>query len=221
MPVTLDDLIDGVQSDVQDPDGNIFTDAVATDLVNAGIDAVSEVAPRSFVEDITPSQGEFRYQLLDSTADSSVEVSRVEIWDMTVSPNRPISRVPPASESLLNSSESGWVQWGAFLELPFAFAQYLDPAKYILKVWGYAPYTQLETGADETDLPTRGIWAVREYAAYQAYDRLAAKRALFTQWQTQANNADVSFAGLMNALSIWQQKWERRRKQLLVLREIP
>jgi hypothetical protein len=218
---TFAELKTAVSRDIRDPDNETFVAADVADLINGGIAEVSRFAPRLFQEDITPVVGDFKYHLLAEAADSSVEVRRVEVWDTTTDPERPIAHVPPGSESLLNASEAGWDLWAGWLWLPYTYAAFLDPAAHMIKVWGYAPYTQLVADDDVTDLSVDAQWAVREFAAYTAYDRLVAQRSLYTQWQTAANNADISPAGLMNALSIWQQKWERRRKQLLVLRESP
>jgi hypothetical protein len=55
----------------------------------------------------------------------------------------------------------------------------------------------------------------------RGFEYLLSDRSLFEQWATQANNTDVTPAALANILGLWMSKWERRRKQLREIRQLP
>lgn len=61
--------------------------------------------------------------------------------------------------------------------------------------------------------------ALVAYARKEGMERLNMSRELFTQWQTQSNNSDVSPAALMNALTLARDEWRRLSRKLVVLRD--
>lgn len=203
---------------LRDESNTTFTAAMVEDLINSGIVELSRIAPRQFQEDID-ADGSLEYALDTMDSDPRIRIVRVEAWDASVTPNRQICRIEPASESLSNESEAGWKWWAGVLSIPYGYSTYLADNTKVIRVWGYAPYTQLVNDSDTTDLPDDLVDAVVEYAAWHGFDRLAADRALYTQWQTTANNTDVSFAALLNSVAVFRGNWERRRKQLITLLE--
>lgn len=212
---TLTNLITFVARDLRDPTLATFTTQEITDFINAGIDAVSEVAPRQAQEDIEPD-GSNEYTPLTVT-----RPTRVEVWSVAPQTIHSLHRIPAAAEGFTNETDVGWKMWAGVLTLPYGFAAYLADDTKNLRIWGYAPYTQLVNGGDTADLSNNAEWAVREYAALQGYERLMNDRSLFANWQTQSNNTDVSVAALINAWATRSQQWERRRKQLTILQESP
>ena len=106
-------------------------------------------------------------------------------------------------------------------ELPSGWASFLADDTYTIRVWGGKPWTHLVNGGDTTDLDEDAQDAMRECAVFHGFERLLNERVLFAQWQTQSNNTDTSTAGLINAVALWQARWDRRRKQLAEIRELP
>lgn len=213
---TLADIRVMVARALKDPENRTFDEDTLDDLINSGINEVSQLAPQRFVEDVTPTVGQYRYALISGTARAGTRATRVELWDVTLEPSRFLHRIAPANEApLADSSENGYRVHNGELWLPSRFADSLDPDAYVIRVWGETPYLQLASPAAETDLSTAALWAVRERATLSGYEHLAAERALFKQWQAETHNTDVSFASLLNLITVWEQKWQRRRKQLL------
>lgn len=205
--------------ELRDTSNQTFTTALLTDYINAGIVDISRFAPRPFQEDIEPD-GSLSYALLTS-ADPRIRLVRVEIWDVAPNPVRMLFSIPSAAGSFYNNSEVGWRVWSGTLELPYAYSSYLADDTRNLRVWGYAPYTKLVADDDDTDLDESGQEAVVDYAIMRAYEALANDRSLFQQWQINANATDVSLAAILGALDRFASRWERKRRQLFEMRELP
>jgi hypothetical protein len=216
---TLADLQVQVSREMRDPNNQTFTTALLTDYLNAGIADISRMAPRQFQEDIEPD-GSLSYALL-TTADPRIRLVRVEIWDVAPNTVRMLIAIPSAASSLWSQTEAGWRVWNGNLELPYTYAAYLADDTRNLRVWGWSPYTKLVASDDDTDLDEGLQEAVVEYAIYRAYEALANDRSLFQQWQINANATDVSVAAILGAMDRFAQRWERRRRQLFELRELP
>ncbi len=222
MSATLTELQAIVARALRDPDNDTFALSDLTDLINNGITVVSNMAPRQFREDLDGTGSE-TYELLEGAADERLEIRRVEIWT-TVSlgvPDRFKCRVPPASGEYVNASQVGWDWWASELVLPRFYADIAADDTFLVRVWGYAPYTTLVNDDDETDMGTETQYAATEYATLLGYERLIADRALFQKWQGQQNNTDASLAGLNAVVGERRRNWERLRKQLVALRERP
>jgi hypothetical protein len=212
---TLTQLITAISRDLRDVGNNTFTTAMVTDLINSGITELSRIAPKLFQEDIEPD-GSLSYEIQDGEPRCRIE--RVEVWAVDPDTVQQLIRIPAASEGLSNETEAGWRFWNGSVELPYAYAAYLADDTKNLRIWGWGPYAQLDDGSDASDLGVGGEAALKEYCLYMAYDRLASERALFRQYQVQANNTDVTFAGLMGAINQYRSRWERRRDQLMMSR---
>jgi hypothetical protein len=152
-----------------------------------------------------------------------IEVLSVELWDVTTTPYTPLYHIAPASEAYVTYSETGWRVWDGVLRIPRSIPVYVDgsEANYKLRILGYAPYTPLVNANDVVGLSNEREWALRAYCRVEALQRLVSERDLFSQWQIRSNNTDVSPAALMNALSLAQADWNRRSRQITVLREAP
>jgi hypothetical protein len=214
---TLTQLQTKVSRELRDTGNATFELALLTDYLNDGIVELSRIAPRRFQEDITPD-GSLSYPIL-TTADPRVDVRRVEIWGTDTV--RMLFTIPSSASSLQSNTEAGWRVWSGTLELPYAYATFLADSTYNLRVWGYAPYTKLVNGTDETDLDESGQQAVVEYAIMRAYEALANDRALFKQWQIAANATDISLAAILGAMDRFSRRWERQRRSLFEMREMP
>lgn len=204
---------------LRDPGNEVFSLSDLTDLINNGIVVVSNMAPRQYREDI-PGAGDNPIDINSGTADERYEIRRVEIW--TAATGVPVAyylRVPPASSEYQSNSQAGWDYWDGAIQLPKGYADILADDTYALRVWAYAPYTEMDDAADVSDLTVETEFAVREYAILQGYERLHGDRVLFQKWQGQHNNTDVTAASLINTVQAYRSSWERLRKQLAGLRE--
>jgi hypothetical protein len=152
-----------------------------------------------------------------------IEVLSVELWDVTTTPYTPLYRIPPASEAYVTYSETGWRVWDGVLRVPRYIPVRVDGSEdhYKLRVLGYAPYTPLVNANDVVGLSNEREWALRAYCRVEALRRLIGDRATFSQWQIRSSNTDVSPAALMNDLSLAEAEWNRRSRQIAVLREAP
>lgn len=215
-----------VASVIGDPANATFTSAVIGDLINAALAEIGRIAPSRFSEDLTPVVNSMEYYprlIALGTSSPEVEINRVEIWDLSQSPPMPLRRVEPASGQYVNYSEAGWYMYDGTLSLPRWVPLFLKTheATHKIRIWGYSPYKALALDADIVPLSNEREWALRAYCRVEALQRLLAERDLFTQWQTTANNSDVSPAALMNGLNIALDDWRRKAKAITVLREAP
>lgn len=211
-----------VARDLMDPTNASFSATVVGDLINFGINEVSRICPRNFQEDITPD-GSLSYEILGGDAVRRTRLHRVEVWlsATATAPLQPYARVPSLRSSLINDSQGGWTVEGGFVVLPYAWSRFLLTDTYTLRIWGTTPYLQLVNDGDTADLDADLEFAVRECATAEGYDRLLASRALFGQWQTQANNTDMSFGQALQLAERWRQAWKDRRRSLIELAQTP
>lgn len=209
---------------INDPDHNTFSITVVKDFIAAALTEVGGVIPVRFIEDITPTADTLTYDLQQGTGlfnavVPEVEVRRVELWDGSTTPDTFITRLQPGSGEFVNSSDVGWECWNGTLRLTNAMEQVIDPAVHFIKVWGYRPYITLTNDSDDPGLSNEAEQALLWYVRVEALEMLNASRELYSQWQTQTGNTDISPAGLMNELTIARDEWRRRSRKLMVLRE--
>jgi hypothetical protein len=62
------------------------------------------------------------------------------------------------------------------------------------------------------------IYSVRSYAKSEGYDLLSHDRSLFSQWQGQTNNTDVSPTQMMQMAGNAKQEWDRHRGLIRTVR---
>lgn len=219
---TFGNLKTYVARDLRDESNKSFSATVIGDLINDAINKVSDIIPRQFQEDITPD-GSQSYQILDGDATRRTALYRVEIWQAASGslPDRYYCTIPSLRSALVNNTQAGWTVEGGSILIPYRYAQLATTDAYILRLWGTTPYLQLVNDGDTADLDSDAEFAVRECATAEGYDRLLASRALFGQWQTQANNTDMSFAQALSLAERYRQAWKDRRRQLSAMRQMP
>lgn len=214
-----------VARDLRDPSNKTFSATEVGDLILSGLTEVGRLAPERFQEDLTVVADTLRYQLrMDeflNVAVPELEVVRVEVWDITDTPDKFLYRVRPADAEYQTHSYAGWKLWGGFLELPNWIEESLTVGDHSIRVWGYSPYPMPADDNAQLGVSNELEQAIRAYCRVEAAQRLLADRTLFTQWQTRANNSDVSPAALMNDLNIALEDWRRRSRAITVLREAP
>lgn len=176
----------------------------------------------NFTTDI--EDGTLFYRSAANPPNTEIEINRVELWNIFEFPERPMGVIPPAAGEYVNYSEVGWSFWSGTLQIPDRYVRAYGPTDttgYALRVWGYAPYLQMASESDDIGMSAELQWALRAYCRVEALQRLVFERDLFSQWQIRSNNTDVSPAALMNSLSLAQADWNRRSRQIAVLREAP
>lgn len=211
-----------VATDLRDPSNVTFSAGTVADLINAALTEVGRIAPERFQEDLTVVAGQLAYPLRSSVFGvpvPEIEVKMVEVWSKATTPHRFLGRLNAASAGYSRSSIDGWMVWGGVLTLTNVIVDWLDPAKHVIRVWGYSPYLKLTTDSQVLTVSNELEQAMRVYCRIEALQRLVFDRDLFSQWQSIAGNTDVTPAGLMNSLSLAQADWRRRERQLFVPRE--
>jgi hypothetical protein len=139
----------------------------------------------------------------------------------TVEANAPVARLTAAAGEYANDSRAGWSIWRGLLTVTPSTAEALELNKYILRLWGYAPRLRLLSTEDVAELDDDAEFAVRECAVLFGWQRLWQSKAMFTQWQLDTDNREVSAGQLLQAINLAESQWNRRRKQLASLRILP
>jgi hypothetical protein len=221
---TLAELRTTVSTDLRDPSNKVFLTTDVDSMIKSALTEVGKLAPARFQENIDPVQDQLEYtlqSLVFTEAIPEIEVNRVELWDASVIPNKPITMVPPASEAYINFSNTGWYNRDGVLEMPYSLVAMIGTAfaNYLYRVWGYRPYPTVSVDADVIPVSGEREQAMRDYCLVLGLKRLVMERDLFTQWQTHAGNTDVTPAALMNAMNLAITEWRARSRSITVLRE--
>lgn len=201
-PPTLADLREKVARDLRDPNLNAFSAEDILDFINFGIGEVNRIRPVEEVYEADVDDIEQTDYDLDLTL-----VWRVEVWR----DGQYLTRITPNEG---DKSIGGWEYYAQTLSIP-DFRNVLNTDTDILRVWGYR--NRSTAGAEDEALELVDIdeeHAVRAYAGVLGYQRLMADRSLFQQWQTQANNTDVSPNQLTGMLGVRQSEWDELRRRI-------
>ena len=222
---TFSELKTVVARRLRDTSNSTFSTTDLGDFINSAISEIGRLAPSRFQEDITPVADTFSYPLnFDAFAGVEVpeiELVRVEVWDASASPQKPIMLVQPQSAQPINYSNAGWVNWGGRLEIPYRTVNFLDVDSHLIRVWGYSPYVSMVADGDVIPVSAELQDAIILWCRIEAMRALLDNRVLFKQWQTQSNNSDVSPAMLGSDLNSALEEWRRKSKAIFVLREAP
>ena len=205
-PPARDVLRAAISRDLHDSDNKVFATDEVNDLINMGIAELNRLAPVEYLDDIALVSDTFTYEL-----DANVEeVVRVEVWRD--------DKYARSISSISEQSNTGWEFFAHTLMLPTYLM--LDPDEDSLKVWGYQVRDPLDDDDDVLDSDLDGENVIRSYCQFTCFQRLIASRALFQQWQTQANNADVSATQLLGMASVYAREWRDLRNRVRRLRRI-
>lgn len=208
-----------ISHDLSDDGGDTFDVVAVKDMVNAGIAEISRFAPRAYQEDITPVADTLSYRLQSSVfsaPEPEIMSHRVEVWDNSRTPPWFLFLARSLVGEYMDTTSAGWEVFGGLLSLTNAQASVLDPARHLIRVWGYSPYPQLVNDNDTFPGPKTLEFAVRKFCRVEALRRLSLQRDLFTQWQRQPNNSDVSPASLLSALAAAEDDWRRTARNLVI-----
>lgn len=206
---TLSQLRTSVARDIRDPNKTTFVDANLTDLINAGISEVSRVCPRETIEDVNPVVGTYIYPVATKTA------FRAEVW------RDGAFYTLIAHNDEMDSSQGGWSLHGGNLIVPNGVIDSgRDFTLDVFKLFGYSGRAQLVNDNDVAELDADTEWGVRAYARFMAFQSMNALRPLFSQWQAQSQNTDVSLNQLEQMVTIYSREWDKTRNHLRTLRKV-
>ena len=222
------DIRTQIQRELRDPNGNSWTTAELNDLINSGINAVSDLSPREIREDITYTfpytiaQGAFGKIKEVTLTNSFYNIFRVEILNS----NSQLHTNLPASVS--EGSSTGWEWFNGKLLLPenmFYPSETVsvagNPTERIkVRVYGYGRHTFLSDDATDTTLTDQEQQAVRVYAVAEALSRLMTDRANFQQWQIASGSTDISISELAVLANSARQRWFGERGRLRKMRRL-
>lgn len=203
---TLSDLRTYVAQDLRDTSFETFSQSEVDDLVNAGIDAVSDVYPRELVA----SLGTISASVRTYSASSFGNIYRLDIYNSSGSYRHTV----PIGVG--NGPNSGWELHGGVIYLP-PFATLTDGDT--VRAYGYARYAQLSASSATTDLDATGIKALRVFCQAEAFQLLMNDRSLFAQWQGQPGNTDITGLGMAQLASAKAGRWEREKARIRRMRK--
>jgi hypothetical protein len=214
-----------VSRELRDPTNKTFSVMDVYDFINAALLEVGRIYPIQRVFDINPPDPPAVVPLTYAPGDSSgfpafEQIFRVEIYRQNVNPlgGPAVINIPPNQSD--QSSQGGWELFANTLYLPQSTV--IDGKNDTIKVWGYVrrktanPST--DTANEILDLDPEADYAVRDYACNEGYQRLVNVRDLFQQWINSPGNTDISVTQMMAIANGYEQKWQRTRKHLALLR---
>ena len=216
---TLAELREKVRRDLRDSEG-VFLDAQVTDFIQMGMVELNRTRP---VEKRVEYAGDtdFASEVLPFTYVFAVELStRRDVADV-----HQWETIHPMNASH-GYGRNGWEFWAGRLHLwsghVSGIANNVDrygADQVTIAVWGYGDRALPELDADIMDF-TDSVdeMAVRKYAQFEGLRALDQDRALFAQWQTQANNSDISTTQLNQMVNAASGDWDRMRKRIFTIR---
>lgn len=203
----FDHLKDSVALDLRDSAFKTFTEPAVGALINEGIAELDRLRPWQRVvalpwvypaEEIALG----RQRVLSLEGQNDVD----QQW----------LYVPQASHVHEGIATDGWDQWGDTLILPKGILLSATTAFRALVYEDRDPLVAETDVAQFFDMTDEQV--VRCYARWTALEALLHDRTLYQQWQTQANNSDVSPTQLLQMASTFKQEWSDLRKRAVLLR---
>ena len=204
---TLATLQTNIAAALRDSANSTFTTTELTAFINRGLNELGGVYPREIVNtSTTVSSGVYSYAL----PTGMTYPYRVDIY--TDAGSYYATLAPSRGEG----PNDGWQVHNGTLYLPPGMSL---TTGYTLHLYGYGVYTQLSATSDTTDLDTVGEWAVLLYAQMAGLKALTIDRALFQQWQADANNTDVTPIAVGQLYQIARRDWTDEKTRLRKLRK--
>jgi hypothetical protein len=219
---TLAELMVDVATILRDPENRVFEDADLRLFIELALAEISDFAPERFTEDIAPVADQSVYQVRASVLPDDtpeIQLGLVELWDTGATPAVRLAELNPASNERGGGSQAGWRMWNGSLRLSDYQMRLLDPDRHSIRVYGYSPYAQPDSDDDTLNLSASLQRALLVRCRIEGYNQLDTDRNLFTQWQTRANNSDVSPAALHQGLTLARDEWRQRVRALTILRD--
>lgn len=203
---TLSDLRTKLARHLRDTSNDTFSTDELDDLINQGIDAVSEIRPRQVVQTVgTVAASTYSYAVSDFS-----NIYRVDLYE---SDGTYRTTLPPTTGEGPNS---GWELHGGVLYTPPDLTYTVGDT---IRVFGYGGYTQLSASTSTTDLDTTLQWALMVFAQAEGFQRLIVDRVKFQQWQTTATNTDVTALALASMAGQARGRWREEKNRLRSMRK--
>lgn len=230
---TRADIRAEIRRDLRDPvnpttgNGITWSNNELNDLINSGIDAVSDLSPVESTEDyefVFPNYaGQNQGIPLEFVPDVPFKnIFRVDILDAA---GRYYETLPIYSDSRWGN---GWQWFAGKVILPSAYQYPIerfsqsgnDYERVNVRVWGYRRHAQLEIDAIESDLTTAEKNAVKIYVQAEALSRLMIDRADFQQWQIASGATNMTISELSVLASSARTRWRMEMQRLRKFRQI-
>ena len=197
-----------VAQDLRDPNKKTFTDEHLKSLVNEGIAELDRLRPLEQVVTLP-----WVYPTGSVSLDNQIViVLEAQHGDDTA----PWLIVPKSTGDLGGIASDGWDQWGDELLLPHGIYTTELTTFRALVYGGRGKLIDDDEVAPFSDSTDEEV--VRSYARWTALEMLLHDRALYQQWQMQANASDVSPTQLLQIASTYRQAWADLRKRAVRLR---
>lgn len=216
-----------VRRDLRDPDAKTWSNDEINDLINSGIDAISDLSPVETVESfeaVFPSlAGGNMGKSLEFTPDTTfTNIFRVDVLDL----NLRFYETLPISTG--HGWGNGWQWFAGKLHIP---AGYSYPTfelvvgedtyeRVNLKIWGYKRHILLNDDSTTSDLTDQEKNAVKIYVQAEALQRLMVDRADFQQWQIAAGASDMTISELSVLASSARTRWRMEQQRVRKMRQL-
>lgn len=222
------DLRTQISRELRDPDNKSWSEQEINDLINAGINAVSDLSPLERREDITYT---FPYTTAEGAWGKIKEVTpttdfynifRVEILDK----DSKLFETIDANNG--QGSSTGWEFWNGKILLPENYYYPTEKAtvdgetyeQVKIRVFGYARHDMLFNDVTESTCSEQELVGVRSYAVAEAMTRLMVDRANFQQWQVVSGATNVSITELSVLSNTARLRWREEQRRLRKMRRL-
>lgn len=222
-----EDIREEIRRDLRDPDGKTWSDTEINDLINAGIDAISDLSPLEDTEDYQYTMPNVAGQNMGVSlsfvpSKAFRNIFRVDVLD---SSNRFYETLPISTG---DGWGNGWQWFNGRVHIPagYAYPTYNveisgnDYERLTLKIWGYRRHAILEDDVTAADLSVAEKNAVKIYAQAEALQRLMIDRADFQQWQVASGSSDMTISELSVLASSARTRWRMEASRLRRVRQI-
>jgi|SRR5215471_3026717 len=207
---SLGDLVTSISRDLHDPGNGAFSSVEVTDLINMGIAEVNNLVPKEYREVIPLVDDQYEYAL-DPLVNA---IFRVEVWRNSDSVMRYFQTVPKVD----GAAGTGWQFFNGSVLMPPSMT-WDTSLQDSITVYGYKDRGPMyDDTLDFFDGDLNDEMILRSFCQHTSFERLIASRALFQQWQTQANNADVSATQLIQMGAMYSGEWRSLRARVRRMR---
>lgn len=216
MPYTPPDLATmrtRLLRDLRDPSGKVFVQAVVDDFILAGLAELNLERPLEAIYELPNAT------ILNPDRDDLVDVPLHSIWRIEAlwTANNAVETITHDDTDV--GWPAGWSEYAGKIRMPEGMMDVIETnwtdSTLVLRLYGYDDREIPELGTD--DMPFSDLQdeqALRLFVRLQGLRALVDTRALFTQWQADANNSDVSPTQLEAMKSQAYTEWERMRSRI-------
>lgn len=216
-----------IRRDLRDPDGKTWSNDEINDLINAGIDAISDLSPIEITENYEYTMPSVAGQNMGKSLEVDPvtdfrNIFRVDVLDS----NYRFYETLPISTG--DGWGNGWQMFAGKIHIPAGYSYPTtkynigeeDYEKVVLKIWGYKRHSILEDDTTQSDLTIAEKNAVRIYVQAEALARLMVDRADFQQWQIASGSSDMTISELGVLSSQARTRWRAEAQRIRRMRQI-